>query len=89
MSDDNVHSIGAARFNRCTDPADLDPITALDAAYEWIKSLDHKPDHVIVLVGRDMPDGSSGMQFFQAGNYRYHAQMRLCAEGALKIRESG
>lgn len=89
MSDDNVHSIGAARFNRCTNPADLDPITALDAAYEWIKSLDHKPDHVIVLVGRNMLDGSSDTQFFQAGKFCYLAQQGLCIEGANRIRESG
>lgn len=90
MSDDqdNVRSLGAARFNRNTDPAAHDATTALDVAYEWIKSLDHKPDHIIVLVGRDMPDGSSGTRFFQAGNYRYHAQQGLCSEGALMIREN-
>lgn len=85
---DNVRSIGAARFNRNTDPAAHDPITALDAAYDWIKSLDQKPEHIIVLIGREMSDGASGTQFFQAGNYPYHAQQGLCSEGALMIRES-
>lgn len=85
---DEPTNLNVARFNRKTDPADHDPATALDAAYEWIKTLDHKPDHIIVLVGRDMPDGSSGTRFFQAGSYRHHAQQGLCSEGALMIRGS-
>lgn len=88
MSDDPIN-LNVARFNRKSDnPADYDSVTALDAAYEWIKGLDHKPDHIIVLVGRDMPDGSGNTHFFQAGRYKHHAQQGLCSEGALMIRES-
>lgn len=85
----NVSSLGAARSNKAEDPADLDLVTALDAAREWIGSLDHKPEHVIVLVGRDMPDGSSGTRCLQAGTYRYHSQQGLCFEGMQMLRESG
>lgn len=85
---DEPTKLNVARFNRVTDPAAHDATTALDAAYEWIRTLDHKPDHIIVLVGRDMPDGSSGTRFFQAGSYRHHAQQGLCSEGAMMIREN-
>lgn len=88
QGDDNVRSFGVARFNKISDPAAHDATTALDAAREWIKTLDHSPDHIIVLIGRDMPDGSSGTRFFQAGSFRHHAQQGLCAEGAHMIRES-
>lgn len=77
---DEPTNINVARFNRKTDPADHDPATALDAAYEWIKTLDHKPSHIIVLVGRDMPDGSSGTRFFQAVTVTMHS--KVCAPRA-------
>lgn len=88
MSDDNVSSLAAARFHKNSDPAAHDPATALDAAREWLKELDHEPNHIIVMVGRDMPDGGSGTRYFQAGNYRHHAQMGLCHETMNMIRES-
>lgn len=91
MNDDrsNVFRFGAAQFNRSTSPWMLDPVTALDAAYEHVRSLEHKPDHIIVLVGRKMPDGASGTAFFQAGKFCYLEQLGLCVEGANRIRESG
>lgn len=91
MSDDrsNVFSFGAAQFNRGTSPGMLDPVTALDAAYEHIRSLEHKPDHIIVMVGHTTPDGGNQTAFFQAGKFCYLAQQGLCIEGANWIRESG
>lgn len=89
MSDDNIRDIGLARFHKVDDPGAHDAVTALDAAREWIDTLDHKPDHIIVIVGRTFPDGANGTRFFQAGNFRYHAQQGLCLEGANMIRESG
>lgn len=90
MSDDpdNVYNLSVARFHRNSDPAAHAATSALDAAWDWIKSLDHAPDHIIVLVGRDMPDGGNETKYFQAGNYKYHAQQGLCMEGMNMIRES-
>lgn len=59
MSDDNVSSLNVAKFYKNSDPAAHNPVTALDAAREWLKELDHEPSHIIVMVGRDMPDGGS------------------------------
>lgn len=89
--DDKISSLAAARFNKNTDPAAHDAATALDVAYECIKELgeDEKPDHIIVIIGRHMPNGFSGTRFFQAGKFCYHAQYGLCAEGMQMIRDSG
>lgn len=87
--DGKITDLNVVRFNRQTDPADHDPVTALDAAREWIEGCEHKPDHVIVLVGRTAKDGGSACRFFQAGNYPYHAQYGLVHEGAAMIREDG
>lgn len=85
---DNVRNLNVARFNKIADPAAHDPTSALDAALEWIKSLDEKPQHIVVFVGQDFPDGSSGTRYFQAGSYRHHAQQGLCLEGIHMLRES-
>lgn len=82
----------AARFNKASHPAHLDPRTALMAALEWYDALeaDDKPAHITVLVGRNVGDeGCSGTKFFQAGTYRHHSQMGLCFEAMNMIRESG
>lgn len=91
MNDDrsNVFRFGAAQFYRSTGPEMLDPVTALDAAYEHVRSLEYKPDHIIVLIGCKTPDGASETTFFQAGKFCYFAQQGLCVEGANRIRESG
>lgn len=71
------------------DPAEFDPVTALDAAREWIEQCEEKPHHVIVLTGRVLKDGGCGTRFFQAGQYKYHAQIGLVHEGAQMIRDNG
>lgn len=63
--EDNVCSFHVARFNRISDPAAHEAITALDAAREWIKTLDQSPNHIIVMIGTDLPDGCSGTKFFR------------------------
>ncbi len=85
-----VRSLDAARFNRASHPAHLNPRTALVAALEWYDAQEDKPQHIQVLVGRDVGDeGCSGTKFFQAGNYRHHGQMGLCIEAMNMLRESG
>jgi hypothetical protein len=85
---DNIENLGVRRFNQIDDPAAHAPVIALDAAREWIDSLEDGPEHVIVIVGRDMPDGASATRYFQAGKYRHHAVLGLCTESMHMIRES-
>ena len=80
--------IAVARFNKTDDPAKSRPLDALEAAKKCIES-EGSVEHVIVLVGRTMEDGSSGTRFFQAGSYPHHGMMGLCLEGMHMIRESG
>jgi len=85
-----VSSLDAARFNRATHPAHLDPRTALLAALEWFDAQETKPLHIQILMGRDVGDECcSWTKFLQAGSYRHHAQMGLCLEAMNLIRESG
>lgn len=86
--DDKISSLAVARFNRDRRTEAHDPVTALDAAKEWIAECEEKPDHVIVLVGRTTKDGGSATRFFQAGQYPYHAQYGLVIEGGNMIREN-
>lgn len=88
-----VASIASARFERATHPEELTGRDALVAALSWYDSCpaDDKPDHVIIMIGRDTPEFAtgSGTKFFQAGTYRHHAQMGLCLEAMHRIRDSG
>lgn len=88
-----VASIAAARFERAVHSEDVGPRDALQAALDWFDGCpaDDKPDHVIIMIGRDTPNlaTASGTKFFQAGTYRHHAQMGLCLEAMHRIRESG
>lgn len=88
-----VSSIGAAQFKRTDKPAHLRPVTALDAAYEYVRDdndIENPISHIIVIIGRDVgPEGCSGTMFKQAGSYRHHAQMGLCLEAMHMMRESG
>ena len=89
--DDKITSLGARRFNAANHPGGLNPRTALEAALEWLDNPESgKVQHVIVLVGRDAAEhpGASSTRFFQAGEYRHHAQMGLCLEAMHMIRES-
>lgn len=86
-----IASLGVRRFYKAEKPAQIDPRTALEAAMEWIDGDGKGATHIIVLVGRDMPDapGCAGTRFFQAGSYNHHGQMGLCLEGMHMIRDSG
>lgn len=88
-----VASIASARFDRAVHAEDVSPRDAIVAALEWIDACpaDEKPTHVIVMIGRDVPElpTASGTKFFQAGTYRHHSQMGLCLEVMHRIRESG
>lgn len=86
---DNVTDLQTARFARVPDPAAHETVVALRAAIEWIESLDEKPTHIIISIGRSEPDGGAGTRFFQAGSYNHHGQMGLCLETMQMIRESG
>lgn len=90
MSDDKVESLSVHRFHQIDNPAAHNPVTALDAAREWIDGLpeDGKPDHIIVLVARNMPEGAAGTRYFQAGSYNFHGMIGLCHEGANMVRAS-
>lgn len=87
--DGKITNLNVVRFNRQMDPAEFDPVTALDAAREWIAECENKPDHVIVLTGRVLENGSCGTRFFQAGQYKYHAQIGLIMEGLNMLRDNG
>lgn len=92
--DDGPISLDAARFARTSVPAHLNPRAALEAALRWLDEQDAKGvkiRHVVVITGRDAPDhdSGSGTKYFQAGDYRHHAQMGLCFEGMQMIRDSG
>lgn len=88
--DDKITSFGIAKFDRATHPSNLEPRTALEKALSDYDAVDEKPMHIIVMVGRDIGDeGCSGTRYYQAGNYRHHAQMGLCLEAMHMIRESG
>lgn len=87
--DDNISSIGVAKFDRATHPQGLSPRHALEKALADYDAVEKKPVHIIVMFGRDMEDGSSGTRYFQAGAYRHHAQMGLCLEAMHMMRESG
>lgn len=93
MDDDgNVIDFGKMKFAHRTKPDQHQPITALREAVDWLIGAEENGthvDHVIVLFGRTTPEGASGTKFFQAGKYPHHAQMGLCSEGALLIRETG
>lgn len=85
---DNVSSLKVARFHKNRNPDAHEPVAALDAAYAWIKELgDAKPDHIIVAVGRVNEDGN-GTRYFQAGSFRYHAQIGLMLESIHLMREA-
>jgi hypothetical protein len=79
-------SFTARRFDKNSDPAAHDPITALIVAREWIEQQENGPDHVIVFVGRTTEDGASGTKYFQAGQYPCHAQIGLIVEGLCMLR---
>lgn len=87
--DGKVVDFAVARFHANGNTGAHDPITALDAAREWIEQCEEKPHHVIVLTGRVLEDESCGTRFFQAGQYKYHAQMGLLMEGMSMIRDNG
>jgi hypothetical protein len=82
-----IDEVALARFNKTDDPADSPPGDALEAARHFLQS-ETGTEHIIVLVGRTMEDGSSGTRFFQAGKYPHHAVMGLCLEGMHMLRES-
>lgn len=86
--DDDVSKLSVARFKKNTDPAAHDPVAALEAALEWVKSTPDKPHHIIVVTGRNTESGGSALCFFQSGSYTYHAQVGLLMEGIMQIRES-
>lgn len=77
------------RFAAKEDPAEHSPLAALDAAREWYQNSEHKPDHIIVLLGRTTENNGSGTKYMQAGKYPHHAQMGLLLEGIDMIRGSG
>ena len=89
--DDKVRGIGAARFDKSDVPQHLNPRAALEKALEVFDTqADIRPDHIIVIFGRNVGDeGCSGTSFYQAGSYRHHGQMGLLMEGQHMIRESG
>jgi len=87
--DDKISSLAVARFNRDRRTEAHDPVTALDAAKEWIAECEEKPDHVIVLVGRTTKDGASATRYFQAGQYKFHAQYGLVMVGGNMILQDG
>ena len=83
-----IDEIAIARFNKTDDPHDLRPGDALEAARRFLQA-NPETEHVIVIVGRTMENGSSGTNFFNAGKYAHHAVMGLCLEGMHMVRESG
>jgi hypothetical protein len=83
-----VVSLAASRFDKATHPRELPALDALDAARKWAMEND-APDHVIVIFGRTMKDGCSATKFFQSGSFSHHAQMGLCMEGMMEMRDSG
>lgn len=84
-----IDELAIARFNKTDDPKDSRPLDAIEAAKEFILGEGKDTHHVIVLLGRDMPDGSSGTRYFQSGSFRHHSVMGLCTEGMHMMRESG
>jgi hypothetical protein len=92
MDNDNITDFAKAKFSRNLNPVENAPITALREAIDWLEGACAEGlavDHVIILMGRSTKDGGSGTKYFQAGKYPHHAQMGLCSEGALMIRDSG
>lgn len=87
MSDDNIIHLDAQRFDRSAAPAENSPRDAIVAALRDYDALcdEHKPQHVIVLFGRQHEDGGSTVGFFQAGSYGNHAQLGLLNETALRM----
>lgn len=86
---DNIRSLGAARFDKNIHPAKLSPRAALERAMQFFDECDEKPNHIIVIVGRNYGDqGCSETKFYQAGDYRHHSQMGLLVECSHLIRES-
>jgi hypothetical protein len=77
--------LNVRRFEKHTDPKAHSPVTALDVAMQ--KATELKPDHVIVVFGKNMDD-DSGTLFFQAGKFTNHAQMGMLWEAMHLMRES-
>lgn len=92
----SIDELAARRFASGSDsPHEASITDMLSAVMAHVKSptiIDGKEapvDHVIVIVGSRHPeDGASLTKCFQAGSYRYHAQMGLMFEGMHMMRES-
>ena len=91
-----IDELAAKRFARGSDKPQENSITDMLSAVmahvrnpEDIEGHAAPVEHVIVLVGKAHPvDGASLTKFFQAGSFRYHAQMGLLFEGMHQMRES-
>ncbi len=78
------------RWNKIDRPSMHEPRTAIMAALDKYDELpvEKRPDHVIVVFGRNCEDGSDGTTFFQAGKFTHYSMMGLMLEAREMIRES-
>jgi len=82
-------NLNVIRFNKATNVSECSPRSALEAALVDLDTPDRaQPDHIIIVLGRNADDSTSGAKFFQAGTYSYHAMIGLLDECKLMIRES-
>lgn len=88
-----IDEVAVRRFENANEPTDIKPVDALEAARKYVLEADDddRPEHIIVILGRmsKETDSGSATHFFQAGNYRYHAQIGLCFEMIQLLRENG
>lgn len=80
-----VSSLAARRFYQTSDTTETAVCDALEAAIEWAKQ--EKPDHVMIIFGKNTVEDSTS-KYFQAGIYGYHAQLGLCQNNVMALRES-
>lgn len=85
----NLRSIGLARANRGAYPGSVPAMAALDLARDWVRESGINPDHVIVFLASQQPDGADGIKFFQSGSYRPHAQTGMIHAGLDMMHGSG
>lgn len=73
-----IVNITAKRWeNGSTDPADWEPVAALEVALEDIRSGKQPlPEHIIICMGRQV-GGGNATHYYQAGSMRYLEQVGL------------